>query len=140
MSESRLQSLLAPTWRERARAADAYMLGPAPTPEEIRVLEPSPELFLAALVSFWAEPAALQMREAMAGMARPPQPGGGWRSAQHENAFPMTPALAELETTGWHGVALWQHFAALGPYVGALEAQLLACLDHPHGSVESGAA
>ncbi|MGF1529426.1 MAG: hypothetical protein ACFCBW_21985 [Candidatus Competibacterales bacterium] len=153
----KLRDLLAPTWRERARAEDALLeflildasggaeADPtAPWPpdiqRQIQALEPSPAIFLSALVAFWADVAERSYQQRMAGTRRAPTPRGprGW-SSPHLAAFPMAPASPTKTAAMMRGLWVWSFIARLGPWVSTIEDQLIACLEHPEPVVQNAA-
>lgn len=151
-----LQKLLAPTWRERARADDELFaeimqsnfeeemqVWPDTVQAEIRALQPSPEIFLSALVGFWAEVVLRQYRERMSQFKqRKKQPTAAedaalsqaW-SSPHAALFPMSPTEPPVSVNMMRGLSVWNFIAKIGPCGAMIEPQLLACLDHPEPAV-----
>jgi hypothetical protein len=153
MKQMKLQDLLAATWRERARAEDAFLTevgeyfeetGPWPeeVQDEIASLKPSPEVFLSAFVAFWAEVAARQYVKRLKQIGKKvhiePNVSAGW-SSPHLAAFPMTPAEVPDLANMMRGVMVWKLIDRLGHYAGAIEPQLIACLYHPEPVVRDAA-
>lgn len=147
-----LQDLLAPTWRERARAEDALraarleidaeeeLIWPEVVQAEIRALQPSPEIFLSALVGFWAEVSLQQLRKRLpkAGVALDKTLSQAWASP-HAARFPMTPAKPPASANMMRGMWVWKLIEKIGPCGALIEQQLLACLEHPEPVVWSAA-
>jgi hypothetical protein len=147
MSLPDLESLLAPTWKERARADDALMgwllaqgdsTGPWPdaVQQQVRALAPSPEIFLRALVGFWADVVARQFQ------ARLRKVDDAWtshRDATHADVFPMEPAQAPPSENMMRGMWVWKFLERLGPGAAFVEAPLVDCLYHPEPLVWNAA-
>lgn len=142
-----LQKLLAPTWKERVRAADAllYQLGEdqekawsaAEVQRQLRELEPSPETFLRALTAFWGIVAERQFAK----HSRQVLPGSDSRrwGDPDLSTFPLDRPLADLPAGGMQGLFVWMLFERLGPMADAIEAVLMECLSHPEGLVSDAA-
>src|SRR5687768_15389600 len=118
MRAMRLQDLLAPTWEQRARADDALMLDVRlhegdwgdEVRREIAALEPSPEVFLQALVAFWGDVCA-QVVPAVVDVVREP---ADW-SSPHVVLFPMTtPAPTGPELGFFRSQWVWRFIGRLG--------------------------
>ncbi len=151
MKHMKLQDLLAPTWRERVRAEDALLaelvdfpdqttIWPKEVQDEIRLLQPSPGVFLSALVAFWADVSEQQDEEWMKKFRKEltsnlPQK---WTSP-YLAQFPMEPPIPPVSTNIMRGAWVWSFISRLGPYAENIEQQLIACLDHPTSTVYDAA-
>lgn len=142
-------ALLAPTWKARARAEDAlmsWMIGmeesadpwPEPVQRALHALQPSPAVFLAALLGFWAGISARQhaslMHQDADALSAP-----WWDMSDHAERFPMTPAQPTMSAYGMRGMWVLKFFERLGPLATEIETQLLACLGHDGLIVEDAA-
>lgn len=142
MPAPNLQALLAPTWAERAAAEDAlrcWLLGlpadddpAAPWPAEIQAaidaLPPDAPTFLSALLGFWAEVCADRWQGVAFDV---PVPSSAWASPA-AGMYPLrdqVPPRRVGEPGRGHWV--WQFFERLGSRNVPLQAQWLACLEHP---------
>jgi hypothetical protein len=145
--QTKLQDLLAPTWRERVLVTEAlelelstYPEPPSPwsqeIQEEIRLLQPSPQAFLSALVAFWAELDAKRYLKRMKELPQKPATSLTWTSPQ-ASLFPMTPATPPVLGWSTRGQWAWTFIERLGPFVSMIELQLLACLNHPEPMVRN---
>jgi hypothetical protein len=114
-------------------AAEGVLIWPEAVQSAIRSLRPSPEMFLSALVEFWADVALRQLRQRM----RQPETAAAdavlaqsW-SSPHAALFPMTPPEPPASVNMLRGAGAWGVIERLGPCGELIERQLLACLDHP---------
>lgn len=137
-----LPALLAPTWRERARAEDAlqsWMLRqpegsspwPEPVQEALRLLQPSPEVFLSAVVAFWTRVRMRQHAAEMHRVLRTQWDGdvpinGGFETAGR--LFPMTPQEPPISRIWSRGHSVLEFLQRLGPTAGRIEPVLCECL------------
>lgn len=138
-----LQDLLGPTWKQRVRAADALLpllahddgrtASAAQVQQLLSKLQPSPEIFLRALLAFWGMVAERQLCK-RAGEALPASDSRRWGDPNLET-FPLDRALASLPAGGMHGMWVWMLLEHLGSMAELIEAELLNCLSHPEPMV-----
>jgi len=164
MKQMKLQDLLAPAWDERTHAAEFLMLEllgfPEPSSEtlglipfdsvpsslpkqihdEICELKPSPEVFLSALVAFWADVSEQKFKKRIERFGKKADTclSENW-SSPHLAVFPMTPVVPPVSGDDMYDVWVWSFISRLIPYAKMIERQLIACLDHPVSIVHRAA-
>lgn len=133
MEHLHLQDLLAPTWKARARAADALaaeiiaaetltVWGPD-VQAEIAALQPSPERFLSALIGFWAGVSHLDWGDFRDAGATSP-----WPLADPDYAtFPVSGLPARGH--GMRSMWVWNFIERLGSAAQPVVPALIVCVE-----------
>jgi hypothetical protein len=139
----KIKNLLAPTWSERLKAEQALLAEVLEELEETTVLSeelkreidnlnPSPEVFLSALVSFWADVSEKVYVDRMKSFADKTinYSAKTWASI-HLEKYPMEPKIMPNAGMLMPGMWVWDLISKLGNYCNLIEPQLIACLRNP---------
>ncbi len=150
VTQATFQDLLAADPLERFRADDLIFHWVAEQEQEnaldlldvltVAELKPSPEVFLRALVAYWADLSSELFYERMAAFGHKLDPHSelpGWRHA-HLNEYNLRPHKKRIVNV-IRGSGTWEVVKRLGIHGACLEAQLLACLEHPEPIVSDAA-
>jgi len=151
MKTFKIQNLLAPTWSERLKAEQALLAEVLEELEDTNVLSeelkkeidnlsPSPEMFLSAMVAFWADVSEKTFHERMKGFIHKSEPYSAKKwSSSYLMQFPMTPKQVPKAGMLMPGLWVWSFISKLGNFCKMVESQLIACLYHPEPVVSDAA-